>query len=56
MNPDFVTTVLGVKPSGSQRKGEKRVTSTRREYVIKIGMWGLIADVNSNLISDHIRD
>lgn len=52
--PDSVTTALGINPSRSQRKGEKRVTSTNREYVTKIGMWGLISDADSNLIADHI--
>jgi len=54
LDPAAVTKVLGVSPSRFQCKGEKRVTSTSREYVAKIGMWGLIADSDSCLLADHI--
>lgn len=54
LNPDAVTIALGISPSRSQRKGEKKITSTNREYVTKIGLWGLISDSDSCLIADHI--
>ncbi len=54
LDPDSLTTKFGVNPTRQQRKGDKNVTSTNREYVAKTGMWGLVADSDSDVISEHI--
>lgn len=54
LDPEVVTKKLGIRPSRFQRKGEKKVTSTKHEYLVKIGMWGLIADSESYLLADHV--
>ncbi|SEA75030.1 protein of unknown function [Nitrosospira multiformis] len=54
LDPEVVTKKLGIRPSRFQRKGEKKVTSTKHEYLAKMGTWGLIADSESCLLADHI--
>ena len=53
LDPALVSKVLGMSPSRSQRKGEKRVTSTNKEYTTRIGLWALFSETDSNVLSDH---
>ena len=54
LDPNTVTSELNVAPSRLQRKGERKITSSNREYIVKTGMWGLIANSDTNLLCDHI--
>jgi hypothetical protein len=56
LDPSSVSTSLGISPSKSQYKGEKRVTSTNREFVTKIGVWALAAETKSSSLSVHIDE
>ena len=51
LDPDLVTKRLGIVPSRSQQKGETRATPTNRDYVTKVGLWGLISDLVFNCVS-----
>ena len=44
LNPDDISKILGVAPSGAHRKGDKRTSSaTGREYALcKSGLWSLV--------------
>ena len=48
LDPDHVSTVLGIAPSKSQSKGQKKVTSTNQVVVAKIGLWALVAETKSS--------
>lgn len=48
LDPTHVSTVLGIVPSKSQYKGEKKVTPTNQEFVVKIGLWALVAETKSS--------
>jgi hypothetical protein len=54
LDPKLVSEKLGINPSSAQYKGEKKITSTNREYVAKIGVWELDADTKSPALSDHL--
>lgn len=54
LDPASISKKIGITPTSSQYKGEKRVTSTLHEYVAKIGVWELLADSSSTEISEHI--
>lgn len=54
LDPNIVSKELGITPTSSHVKGEKRITSTKREYVAKIGVWALTVDSESRALSDHI--
>jgi len=57
LDPVFVSEKLGVSPSRSQYKGERKVTSTNCEYIAKIGMWALIEESDTSdtsVLSVHI--
>ena len=47
LNPEYVTQMIGVQPSKSQKKGGLKPNSTR--FVAKIGMW--MVDVESRTLS-----
>jgi hypothetical protein len=47
LDPDLITNILGVKPSRSQYRGEKRVTPQGREYTKKNGAWTISIDSNT---------
>lgn len=50
LDPDLVSRRLGVLPSRSQRKGEKRLLPDNREVATKTGMWTLSLEKDSNAI------
>jgi hypothetical protein len=54
LDPKSVSNKLGVEPSDSQRKGDKKITSTNREYIRNIGIWSLIAESESLSLSDLV--
>lgn len=54
LNPDSVSNVLGIEPSWSQEKGERKVTSTGREVIAKTGVWALVVAADSSELADHI--
>jgi hypothetical protein len=54
LDPEIVSKKLGIEPSDSQYKGEKKVTSTGHEYVTKNGLWALIAESDSINLNDLI--
>lgn len=59
LNPDFVSEQLHTTPSRSQHKGEKRTTSTNREYHTKVGAWVLTEKsdtLNTPPLSIHIEN
>ena len=56
LEPNYVSKILGLEPSESQYKGEKRVTSTNREYKAKIGVWSLSARSESSDLSVLIEE
>ena len=39
LNPEYVTSIIGLLPSKSQLNGEERTTSTNKKYKTKIGVW-----------------
>ena len=41
LNPEYVTSVLGLLPSKSQFNNEERTTSTKKKYKTKIGVWAI---------------
>ena len=53
LQPDHITEVLGIQPSGFQKKGELRPGS---KVIAKIGVWSFIARTDSRVATDHIED
>jgi hypothetical protein len=49
LDPDQVTSLLGVQPSKAHRKGEERRTPTNQKYLTKIGLWSLAAKSGGEL-------
>ncbi|MEQ1742929.1 MAG: DUF4279 domain-containing protein [Candidatus Nitrotoga sp.] len=56
LDPKFVTAQLGVIPTLSHYKGEKRITSIGTEYATKIGIWAITTSSQSKSLSDHIAE
>jgi hypothetical protein len=58
LDPDLVSKKLGICPTETQRKGERKISSrTGIEYApAKCGMWELMADSDSPILSDHISE
>ncbi|WP_175445006.1 DUF4279 domain-containing protein [Janthinobacterium sp. MP5059B] len=48
LDPVTVSSLLGIEPSKSRRKGECWTTSSNREVTAKIGIWAIVADANSS--------
>ena len=55
LDPVAVTLALGIKPTESQRFGEKNLTSTRREITAKTGLWAYIVEADEGTVADVIR-
>lgn len=57
LNPEEITTMLNVVPRVSRRKGDVRVSSSKKELVSKFGLWTWKSEDPSNTltISDHIN-
>lgn len=56
LDPVYVSSVLGLEPSKSQFKGEKRRTSTGKDFVTGIGLWALTVEADSNNLSALIGE
>ena len=54
LKPGYVSEVLGVRHSQSQRKGELRTDS--KKLIAKIGVWSLVAKTASKAVPDHIDE
>ncbi|OGI58313.1 MAG: hypothetical protein A2V58_01190 [Candidatus Muproteobacteria bacterium RBG_19FT_COMBO_61_10] len=48
LDPAHVSAVLGMAPSKSQFKGQRKVTPTNHAVVAKIGLWALAAETKSS--------
>lgn len=49
LDPDEITRLLGIVPTGSARKGDVRRTAADREVTAQSGSWRLDADVPGDL-------
>lgn len=56
LNPAHVSSELGLEPSKSQLKGEKKLTSTNKEFVTNIGLWALSVEADSSDLSALIGE
>lgn len=56
LDPVAISSHLGLEPSFSRRKGEKRTTKTRREITAKTSLWTLTAETEAEALSDHIQE
>ncbi len=54
LNPSIVTRLLGIEPTRSSYKGEKKITDHNKEVVSKSGFWVLASNVESYVVSDHL--
>jgi hypothetical protein len=54
LDPDAVTHAVGVQPTKKQRRGEKQVTSSGREFVPKVGLWALSVELESASLDAHL--
>jgi hypothetical protein len=52
LRPEYVSHVLAIQPSTSQKKGGPAWNSGK--FIAKIGLWALIAHSDSIVVSDHI--
>jgi hypothetical protein len=39
LDPNHVSRVIGIQPSDSQKKGDARITCTKKKCVAKTGLW-----------------
>jgi len=51
LDPDEITRLLGVAPTGCARKGDTRRTASGQEVVARSGSWWLDADLSGDLNS-----
>ena len=61
LNPDDISIILGVSPSGAHRKGDKRnppvSPTTGREYIpYKSGLWSLVLHRDDAEVTDVITE
>jgi hypothetical protein len=56
LDPAVVSSHLGMKPSFSRRKGEKRTTRTHREITAKTSVWTLTTEAKATDLSTHIQE
>jgi hypothetical protein len=54
LDPERVTQSVRVEPSRTQKKGEKLVTSTGREFTAKLGLWALVVELDSSSLDAHL--
>lgn len=55
LNPDHVSELLGLEPSSSWFKGEKRISSSNKEIVARSGLWVLGGEAFSDDLSASIE-
>jgi hypothetical protein len=56
LDPVHASSVLGLEPSKSQFRGEKRRTSTNKEFVTGIGLWALTVEADSSNLTALIGE
>jgi hypothetical protein len=56
LDPAYVSSILGVDPTSSQHRGEQHLTSTKKEFVTKIGIWALIEESDSVNVSGFVEE
>ncbi len=58
LEPSFISKVLGVSSAIYQKKGEFTASSKNKanSVIAKIGMWALIAEIDSVNVGDHIDE
>jgi hypothetical protein len=54
LDPVHVSNVLGIGPSRSQFRGEKRLSAAKIESVAKIGLWALVNDGDARTVEQAI--
>jgi len=54
LQPDYISKTLGIQPTRSQLNGE--VSNGKSRVVYKVGLWALIAQTNSPLVSVHLNE
>lgn len=54
LNPEVVTSALGVDASKSRVRGEKSLTSTNQEITAKTGLWFLDISTESSSLRDRL--
>jgi hypothetical protein len=54
LDPDHVTEVLGIAPSRSQFRGEKRISASGKESLTRIGVWVLVSEPDPRTVSEAI--
>jgi hypothetical protein len=54
LQPAHVSQVLNLQPSKSQTKGGPTCHSTK--FIAKVGLWALVAQSHSTVVSDHIEE
>jgi len=55
LDPSHVSSVLGIKPTLSQHRGERHITSTNKEFVTKLGVWAIVSQEESANLSRFIE-
>ena len=56
ISPTYITDALGIEPTFTQSKGDKRTLSSGEKAVAKKGLWQLSTKglVNSECVTDHV--
>ena len=54
LDPERVSSELGIAPTDSQYKGKRSATSTERLVVAKLGVWSLVVESDTGLLSDQL--
>lgn len=56
LRPDLITKRLGISPTETRRKGEKRLGGQGRSYINTIGIWALQTTTTSKKLSTHLGE
>jgi hypothetical protein len=56
LNPEAASRSLGVRPTRSQRKGERKVTSSGCEFVTKTGLWSITSPKSNGSLSENLKE
>ena len=54
LDPELVTQSIRIEPSTAQKRGDKQVTSTGREFTAKLGVWALVVELDSSSLDAHL--
>lgn len=58
LDPDYISTTLGIQPSDSQKKGEKRggIQPNSKEYLTRIGIWRIWVESELRTMSELVHE